>query len=101
MIPGPSGNVGGLPTSTTKGLSGDAQPLNLNTATGHVVYLRDRYRSHQLLEEAVKLMLNSWRTKTNKFYDLLYRPVAKAEILALRGTALDFAIFLTALFLFT
>ena len=53
-------------TSTIKGLSGNDQPrsINPNTATGRVTYLQDRYRSHQLSEEAVELMLNSWRTKT-------------------------------------
>ena len=75
MVPGPSGNVDGLPTSTTKGLSGDDQPRSVspNTTTGRVVYLWDRYQSHQLSEEAVELMLNSWRTKTNKSYDSLFR----------------------------
>ena len=75
MVPGPSGNAGGLPTSTTKGLPGDDQPrsVNLNTTTGRVAYLRDRYQSHQLSEEAVELMLNSWRTKTKKSHDSLFR----------------------------
>ena len=75
MVPHPSGNAGGLPTSTTKGLSGDDQPrsINPNTATGRIAYLWDRYRNNQLSEEAVELMLNSWRTKTNKSYDSLFR----------------------------
>ena len=53
MVSSPSGNTGGLPTSITKKLSGDDQPrfVNPNTATGHVAYLRDRYRSLQLSEE--------------------------------------------------
>ena len=37
-----------------------------------MVYLRERYRSQQLSEEATDLMLSSWRTKTNKSYVSLF-----------------------------
>ena len=34
-----------------------------------VVYLRKKYQEQLLSEEATALLLNSWRTKTNKSYD--------------------------------
>ena len=38
-----------------------------------VAYLRERYREHELSEEATSLLLKSWRTKTNRSYDSLFR----------------------------
>ena len=38
-----------------------------------VAYLRERYRDQELSEEATSLMLKSWRTKTNRSYDSLFR----------------------------
>ena len=43
-----------------------------NPSTSHVAYLRERYREQELSEEASSLMLKSWRTKTNKFYNSLF-----------------------------
>ena len=40
--------------------------------TGCMAYLRERYRSQQLSEEATDLMLSSWRTKTNKSCNSLF-----------------------------
>ena len=37
-----------------------------------MAYLRKRYRDQQLSEEATGLMLNSWRSKTNGFYNSLF-----------------------------
>ena len=43
-------------------------------STSRVAYLRERYRDHELSEEATSLMLKSWRTKTStcKSYDSLF-----------------------------
>ena len=38
-----------------------------------VAYLRERYRDQELSEEATSLMFKSWRTKTNRSYDSLFR----------------------------
>ena len=38
-----------------------------------MAYLRERYRDQELSEEATSLMLKSWRTKTNRSYDSLFR----------------------------
>ena len=43
-----------------------ASSSNVTTAS-RMAYLRKRYRDQQLSEEATDLMLNSWRSKTNKF----------------------------------
>jgi len=43
-----------------------------NSLLPQLAHLRERYRSQQLSEEATELMLSSWRTKTNKSYDLLF-----------------------------
>ena len=40
--------------------------------TSRMAYLRKRYRDQQLSEEATDLMLNSWRSKTNRSYDSLF-----------------------------
>ena len=40
---------------------------------GRVAYLRERYREHELSEEATSLLLKSWRTKTNRSYNSLFR----------------------------
>jgi len=47
-------------------LSSDALKIS------HMAYLRKRYRDQHLSEEATELMLKSWRSKTNKFYDSLF-----------------------------
>ena len=48
-----------------------ASSSNVTTAS-RMAYLRKRYRDQQLSEEATDLMLNSWRSKTNKSYDSLF-----------------------------
>ena len=44
-----------------------------DTPASHVDYLRGRYRECQLSEEASKLLLASWREKSSKSYDSLFR----------------------------
>ena len=44
-----------------------------NTTTGCMAYTQDRYRNNQLLKEVMELTLNSWRTKTNKSHNSLFR----------------------------
>ena len=42
------------------------------SSASRMAYLRKRYRDQQLSEEATDLMLNSWRSKTNRSYDSLF-----------------------------
>ena len=44
-----------------------------DTLASHVDYLRGRYRECQLSEEASELLLASWREKSSKSYDSLFR----------------------------
>ena len=44
-----------------------------NPQTGRVAYLRGMFRGKQFLEEATALLLKSWRSKTSKSYDSLFR----------------------------
>lgn len=48
----------------------DSSP-NVSTVS-RMAYLRKSYRDQQLSEETTDLMLNSWRSKTNKSYDSLF-----------------------------
>ena len=41
-------------------------------STSRMAYLRERYTSEKLSEDATALMLKSWRSKTNKSYDSLF-----------------------------
>ena len=43
-----------------------------NPKTGRMAYLRERFRSQNLSEEATSLLLSSWRSKTNRSYDSLF-----------------------------
>ena len=43
-----------------------------DASISHMAHLRDRYRGHNLSQEATTLMLKSWRSKTNKSYDSLF-----------------------------
>ena len=54
--------------------SGDVQsgPICDAPTASLMAYLRKRYRSQHLSEEAMDLMLKSWRAKTNKSYDSLF-----------------------------
>ena len=47
--------------------SSDAQsgPISNVPTTSHMAYLRERYRSQCLSEEATDLTFKSWKTKTN------------------------------------
>ena len=49
------------------------QPSGHHTSASRVGYLRERYRSHQLSEKATELLLASWRQKSSKTYDSLFR----------------------------
>ena len=40
--------------------------------TGHMAYLRGKFTSQELSEEATVLMHKSWRSKTSKSYDALF-----------------------------
>ena len=75
MVPSIVGNVDRPPSPARSGSTGDAplRPHNTNPPTSHVAYLREQYRSQELSEEATSLMLKSWRSKTNKSYDSLFK----------------------------
>ena len=50
-----------------------SRPTGITTApTSHLEYLRSHYRDQELSEEAMTLVLNSWRSKTNKSYNSLF-----------------------------
>ena len=67
-------HVGGLSQTNNNRNRDNGQQGQLTDAptTSRMAYLRERYRGQQLSEEATELMLNSWRTKTNKSYDSLF-----------------------------
>uniref|UniRef100_A0A1X7VY44 Core-binding (CB) domain-containing protein n=1 Tax=Amphimedon queenslandica TaxID=400682 RepID=A0A1X7VY44_AMPQE len=44
-----------------------------NAPTSHVEHLRERLNEQGLSSQATDLILSSWRTKTNKLYDSLFR----------------------------
>jgi len=66
-VPPPDPTTGGpIPGQPSVGNAG-------NTATtGRVAYLRNRYREHELSEEASDLLLASWREKSGRTYDSLF-----------------------------
>ena len=49
-----------------------SQQTRHSTTTSRVDYLRDRFRGHNLSEEASKLLFASWWQKTSKPYDSLF-----------------------------
>ena len=55
--------------------SEDTRERRSNASTSsasHMAHLRDKFRSQNLSEEAIALILKSWSTKTNKSYDSLF-----------------------------
>ncbi len=50
-----------------------SQPTRHNPAASRVGYLRDRFRSQKFSEEASELLLASWRQKSAKTYDSLFK----------------------------
>ena len=46
--------------------------LGNHPPASRMAYLREKYRSQELSEEASSLLLSSWRTKTIKSYDSLF-----------------------------
>ena len=70
------------PSAVTHCTSSSDHSRSDNVVSGHsessppasrVAYLRERYRDQELSEEATSLVLKSWRTKTNRSYDSLFR----------------------------
>ena len=50
-----------------------SRSLSTGTPVSRMAYLQDQHRGHKLSEEATSLLLKSWRSKTNKSYDSLFR----------------------------
>ena len=74
MVPSAATHAGSSTTSdSTQSDSTEQGPNESNPTTSRVAYLRERYRSQELSDEATSLMLKSWRTKTNRSYDSLFR----------------------------
>ena len=71
MIPSASVNVGGLAVPLTQAGGGNRVSINV-TKTGRLEHLRERYSGQGLSEQATKLILSSWRAKTNMSYDSLF-----------------------------
>lgn len=77
LVPSSAGNasINPSPDSLSEGSNPDNppnQPTRCNPPTSCVVYLRERYKQCQLLEEATSLLLSSWRQKSSKSYDSLF-----------------------------
>ena len=73
MVQPPIVNVGGLATPTTQ--AGDQQPHRsgiTGSSVSHVEHLRERLSGQGLSSQAAKLILGSWRAKTNKSYNSLF-----------------------------
>ena len=64
-IPSPGEPIPDTPDS-------QSQQTRSNTPSSHMGYLRERFRSQNLSEEASKLVLSSWRQKQFKSYDSLF-----------------------------
>ena len=78
MVPNLTGNAGSgtLPASKYTRLDStdsQSQQTRDNPDTSHVGYLRNRFQGQNLSEGASKLLLASWRQKTEKSYDSLFR----------------------------
>ena len=71
MVPSASVNVGGLAAPLTQAGGGNRVNINV-TKTGRLERLRERYSGQGFSEQATKLILSSWRAKTNKSYDSLF-----------------------------
>ena len=74
MVPNTATHAGGLSQTDSSRNRNNGQQRQFIDAptTSRVAHLRERYRNQQLLEDAMDLMLSSWRTKTNKSYDSLF-----------------------------
>ena len=73
MVSSPSGDDNGLSqVDTRQSSSTRSTPVKAAASTSRMAYLRERYTSEHLSEEATSLMLKSWRSKTNKSYDSLF-----------------------------
>ena len=73
MVSSPPLDAGRLSTPPTTASVSQSGPIHPVASASRMAYLRDRYRGSQLSEEAVDIMLHSWRAKTNKSYDSLFR----------------------------
>ena len=77
MVPCTVGDAGSGATPITSQSNSDytdsqSQPTRGSTPSSRMGYLRDRFRGQNLSEDASKLLLASWRTKTSKSYDSLF-----------------------------
>ena len=65
-------NVGGLATPAASTVNPHLGINPHTTQTGRVEHLRERLHGQGLSGQATELILESWRTKTNKSYDSLF-----------------------------
>ena len=73
LVPPVTANVNCSSTSDhSRSDNVEQRPGGPRPSASRMAYLRERYRDQELSEEATSLMLNSWRTKTNKSYDSLF-----------------------------
>ena len=74
LVPTTSRYAEGIPLSDQTPSDNAQSRLGESVPTAsRMAYLRERYREHELSEEATSLLLKSWRTKTNRSYDSLFR----------------------------
>ena len=78
VVSHPTGDAGGLPnppptqggsdhTNTPRGCTSST------ASTSRMAYLRQRFQDKEILEEGTELLLVSWRQKSSKSYDSLFR----------------------------
>ena len=77
LVPSDTGNASGLstPDPPEEGPNHSHTPRQLSRSdppASHVASLRQRYKDCQILEEATKLLLASWRQKSSRTYDSLF-----------------------------
>ena len=72
MVPPPAVITSRLATPATQAGHGNRVSPN-NAPTSRVEHHRERLNEQGLSSQVTDLILNSWRTKTNKSYDSLFR----------------------------
>ena len=78
LVPNTAGNANPGTSSATEltrpnPTDSQSQHAGYNPTTSRMGYLRGRFQSQRLSEEASELLLASWRQKTAKSYDSLFR----------------------------
>ena len=80
MVPGFNGSAGGLSTPPAQDGRGNKAISELRlpstgvtSSTGHLEGLRQRFRAEKISDQAIDLILSSWRDKTNSNYNSVWK----------------------------